>query len=440
MTLALVGFAMVIVFMTLVMTKRLSAITALALIPCIFAVAIGAGTSLGEHVMGGIQQVAPTAVMLVFAILYFGLMIDAGLFDPLVNRIIAWVGDDPVRVTVGHTMLASIVALDGDGTTTLLVCASAMLPIYRRLGMNPLIFALIGGLCSTIMNLIPWGGPSARAAAALHVDVVADLFVPLIPAMGVGLVVTLAIAYWFGLRERKRLAGVKLARAGSDEGLAEAALAVFDRDPAALRPKLWLFNLALTLAMMVAVVLGVAPSGAIFMIAFAIALLVNYPRLDDQRARLTAHASTTIAMVVMILAAGVFTGVLNGAGMVDAMAEGLIAVVPAEFGPHFALVTALLAMPLQFFLSNDAYYFGVVPVLAETGAHYGVSPEAIGRASLLGLPVHGLSPFIAPIYLKAAILKVDLADLQRFCLHWAALISLVLIAAAALTGAFPWRA
>jgi CitMHS family citrate-Mg2+:H+ or citrate-Ca2+:H+ symporter len=426
---------MVIAFMALIMTRRVSALVGLVVIPLAFALALGFGPATGEFVIKGVQQVAPTAIMLTFAILYFGVMIDAGLFDPLVRRIIGWVGADPVKVTLGNVALAAIVGLDGDGTTTLLVCASALLPVYRRLGMNVLIFATLCGLSITLMNLSPWGGPSARAAAALQLDP-ATLFVPLLPTIGIGLAATFALAWWFGLTERRRL-GALLATADEDTDLAERGLAAFDRDPAAARPRLFLFNLALTAVLMTAVVLHLAPLPALFMGAFALALLVNYPKLADQRARLMTHAGNVMSVTVLVLAAGFFTGILDGTGMIRAMAGGVLQVLPPALGPHLAVITALLSPLLTFALSNDAFYFGVVPVIAESARAYGIAPEAIARASLLGQPVHGLSPLVAAVYLQCAILNIDLADLQRFAWKWALGLSLVMSAGAVATLAIP---
>jgi len=434
--LALSGFAMVVSFMALIMTKRLSAITALALVPLGFALALGAGQGVGEHIMAGVVQVAPTAIMLMFAILYFGVMIDAGLFDPLVDRIVRWVGSDPLKVTLGHTALAAGVGLDGDGTTTLLVCASAMLPIYRRLGMNPMVFALLGGMTGTLMNLTPWGGPPARVAAALKVNLI-DLFVPMLPTLAIGLASVFAAAWFFGVRERRRLGRNAAEIVGQGE-LVEHALEAFERDPDARRPRLILVNLALTFALMVCVVLHLAPLPVLFMLAFAIALLVNYPKLEDQRKRVVAHSASVLTMATMVLAAGAFTGVLSGTGMVDAMANGVVSVLPAWLGPYMAVITGLISMPMTFFLSNDAFYFGILPVLAEAGHAYGISPEEMGRASLLGQPVHGLSPLVAPLYLKCAIIGVELADFQKFAIRWTIVLSIILILAALATLIIPF--
>ncbi|QQV77932.1 hypothetical protein H5J25_04055 [Sphingomonas aliaeris] len=207
----------------------------------------------------------------------------------------------------------------------------------------------------------------------------------------------------------------------------------FDRDDALLRPRLFLFNLALTVAIIVLAILGLFPLPLVFMAGLAIALVANYPAVKDQSARLKAHSENALPIVLLILAAGSFTGVMTGTGMIDAMAKGAVTLVPPALGPWLGVVTAFLAIPLTFVLSNDAFYFGVVPVIAQTAAHYGVAPELVARASLLALPVHGLSPLVAAIYLIAGLLGVEVGATQRFGLKWALILTLVLISAATLS-------
>lgn len=185
--LTFLGFAMVITFMFLIMTKRLSALIALIIIPIIFALFGGFSPKIGPMMLEGITKLAPTGVMLMFAILYFALMIDSGLFDPAVRKILKLVKGDPLKVSVGTAVLALIVSMDGDGATTYMICVAAMLPLYSRIAMSPRIMAGLIILAGGVMNMTPWGGPTARAASALHVDP-SDIFVPMIPAMLAGVV------------------------------------------------------------------------------------------------------------------------------------------------------------------------------------------------------------------------------------------------------------
>lgn len=431
---AALGLAMVVTFMTLIMTKKMSAISALIAVPIVFGLIAGAGPELGDMIIKGVLQVAPTALLLAFAVLYFAVMMDAGLFDPLVDKVLATVGKDPLRISLGTATLATVVSLDGDGTTTALIVITAFLPVYRRVGMNPLILATLLGLANSLMNFVPWGGPSARAASAVHADLGA-VFMPLLPAMVVGLAAVFALAWMFGRSERRRLAWAG-ERASSPQDLEEMDRVEGGRSETR-RPKLFVFNLVLTVALMLGMILGLAPLPVMMMGAFAIAMTVNYPRLADQRARIGEHAENVVNVVLLIFAAGAFTGILNGAGMADAMASAALSVLPPQVGPLLAPITALASMPLTFVMSNDAYYFGVVPVIANAAASFGIAPEAIARASLIGQPVHALSPLLAPIYLACGLLGVDVADAQRFALKWAVLICLIVLAAALATGAIP---
>jgi CitMHS family citrate-Mg2+:H+ or citrate-Ca2+:H+ symporter len=436
---AVLGTAMVVTFMTLIMTKKMSAIAALIAVPILFGIIAGSGPGLGDMMIAGVLQVTPTALMLAFAVLYFAILMDAGLFEPLVRRVLAAVGDDPVRISVGTAVLAMAVSLDGDGTTTALIVTTAFLPVYRRVRMNPLILGTLLALSNALMNFVPWGGPSARAATAVHADLNNDVFLPLLPAMAIGLLSVLIMAWRFGHSERRRLAalaGADAAAQGTDSSPSSIGDPFVD-NATSRRPHLFWFNLALTIGLILGMILSLAPLSVLMMGAFAIALTVNYPRLKEQKERLAAHSENVVNVVVLIFAAGAFTGILNGAGMADAMAKAALSIIPPSIGPLLAPITAIASMPLTFVMSNDAYYFGVVPVIAQTAANYGIAPEVIARASLLGQPVHTLTPLLAPIYLVCGLLKVDVADAQRFSLKWAVLTSLIVLAAAILTGAIP---
>ncbi len=426
--LAFAGFGMVAVFMALIMTRRLSAIVALILVPIAVALLCGFSSEIGGMIVKGVVTVAPTAAVLMFAVFYFGVMIDAGLFAPLVSRVLSLVGGDPRKVALGTAAVAAMVSLDGDGATTALVTITAFLPIYRQLGMNPLILAVLLGSSNAIINMVPWGGPLARLAAVLQVDPNA-IFLPLIPVMAVGLLGVAGVAWRLGTLERRRL-GVQTINATAHlaDDAAAAALA---------RPRLWWANLILTLSVLAAAILRLAPLPVVFMVGLALALSLNYPRLVDQRERLAAHAPAVMGIVALIFAAASFTGVLEGTGMVAAMGAGFLDVLPPSWGPHLGVVTALASGPMTFFLSNDAFFFGIVPTIAEAGQAYGLTPEEIARASLLGQTLHVLSPLVAAVYLVAGLLNVDVGAMQRFSLKWAVGLMLLMIAAAVIFGAVP---
>ena len=284
-----------------------SPVIALIIVPILFALFGGFAPKIGPMMLEGITKLAPTGVMLMFAILYFALMIDSGLFDPAVRKILKLVKGDPLKISVGTAVLALVVSLDGDGATTYMICVAAMLPLYSRIGMSPRIMAGLIILAGGVMNMTPWGGPTARAASALHVDPSA-IFVPMIPAMAAGVLAILVIAYFYGKRERARLGELHLV--GDEIDHSEISVSQF---PDARRPKLIWFNGALTLALMCTLIAGLLPLPVLFMVAFSIAMIVNYPCLQQQKDRVAAHAGSVLAVVSLIFAAGLLLPLLRKA-------------------------------------------------------------------------------------------------------------------------------
>ncbi|MEV7809658.1 CitMHS family transporter [Streptomyces flaveolus] len=459
--LTILGFAMIATFLVLIMLKKMSPIAALVLIPALFCVFVGKGAKLGDYVIDGVTGLAPTAAMLMFAIVYFGVMIDVGLFDPVVRGILKFCKADPLRIVVGTAVLAAIVSLDGDGSTTFMITVSAMYPLYKRLKMSMVVMTGVAATANGVMNTLPWGGPTARAATALKLDA-SDIFVPMIPALAMGLLFVFALAYVLGRRERKRLGVLTLdevlveetetvlvgAGAGKDVKHAggsgpgvdlpdepeDESFQGLDPHRPTLRPKLYWFNALLTVVLLTAMIMEWLPIPVLFLLGAALALTVNFPHMPDQKARIAAHAENVLNVSGMVFAAAVFTGVLQGTGMVDHMATWLVDNIPDGMGPHMALVTGVLSIPLTYFMSNDGFYFGVLPVLAEAGQAHGVSAVEIARASIIGQPLHMSSPLVPAVYVLVGMAKVEFGDHTRFVVKWAALTSLVVLGAGVLFG------
>ncbi|NDK90206.1 citrate:proton symporter [Gordonia desulfuricans] len=512
------GLAMVATFMFLIITKRATPVVALILVPVAFGLFAGAGLGISDMISDGITSLAPTAAMLFFAIVFFGIMIDVGLFDPIVRFIVRMVRNDPARLVVGTAVLAAVVSLDGDGSTTFIITTAALLPLYLKLGVSPVVLTVVAGLANGTMNILPWGGPTARAATALKIDT-NSVFLPMVPALAVGMLVVLLFAFHLGVLERRRIgrivvkdsilapqetelvgAGVGGAtgtptgrrfriggrrrpngEAGSDApgtGTGSAGIGdddaphtadlpvtpsgrdipsgpdapqpvqgdddhsaftgVLDPERKTLRPKLFWVNAALTVALLAILGMDIVAIPVLFMIFAAIALAVNFPHLKDQQEAITRHSSSIVSVVAMVLAAAVLTGVFSGTGMVDAIAHWMADGIPTWMGPHLAIVIGVLSIPLTFLMSNDAFYFGVLPVLSETATRYGIDPSEMARASITGQTFHMQSPLVPAILLLVALAGVGLADHHKKVLWRAAVVSLVMLGTGVLVGAIPF--
>jgi CitMHS family citrate-Mg2+:H+ or citrate-Ca2+:H+ symporter len=427
-TLAIAGFTMIVVFMCLIMSKRMSAMNALILIPIVFAVGLGFHDArLGKMMFDGVKKVAPTGIMICFAILFFGIMIDAGLFDPIIRRILKTVHGDPMKVCVGTALLAAAVSLDGDGSTTYLVTCSSMLAVHRRLGIRPIILPALAVMENQVMNIIPWGGPTGRVLASLNLEA-SQVFVPMIPGMALGTLFVCFMGYRWGVQERARLGVIDLRHGGEHETIAE--------DPEAeklKRPEKFWINVALVVTLMICLMAEVLPLAVLFIVGTAIALLVNYKN-QEQQARIAANGANATPVVAMVFAAGIFMGILADTKMIDAMARMIIAGVPESMGPHFSFITALISLPGTFFMTNDAFYFGVLPVLAKAAAAYGIDAAEMGRAALIGQGAHLLSPLVPSTYLLVGLNKIEFGDLQKFALLPAIGVSLIWLATALVLG------
>ncbi|GAA2643831.1 citrate:proton symporter [Streptomyces vastus] len=453
--LAALGYTTIGLFLLLTMTKRVSVLVALVLLPVLAALAGGFGDELGDLILDGLTTVAPTGIMIAFAVLYFSLMVDAGLFDPLIRGILRVVRNDPLRITVGTAVLTMCVALDGDGASTFLITVSALLPVYKRLGMSPLVLSGVVCLGAGVMNMIPWGGPTVRAMAALKLES-SEVFTPVLPAMGFGIAWVLVASYLIGRRERRRLGMLdsqdhdrteddrtEEAAEGRTEAGARPTAGAGDgpgtlRVPAPARPWLTVFNLVLTIALVVGLILEVMPLPVLFVLGFAVAMLVNHPTWEQQQALLDKHAKSVVLVTTMIFAAGVLTGVLTGTKMIDSMAEALVGVIPDALGGHLPVLVALTSMPLSLVFTPDAYYFGVLPVLGQTADGFGVPPAEVARAAILGQMTTGfpLSPLTASTFILVGMSGVQLGEHQRFIFRWAFATTLVMTAGALITGAF----
>ncbi|WP_320144007.1 citrate:proton symporter [uncultured Cohaesibacter sp.] len=434
--LALLGLVTILVLLVTIMTNKLSPLVALILVPLAAAMIGGFGLESAGFMVAGIKKIAPVASMFVFAIVFFGILSDAGMMDPIIDRVLKTVGMKPARITLGTAILALIVHLDGSGAVTFLVTIPAMLPLYDRLKMRRVVLAAIAAMAAGTANMLPWGGPTLRAAASLNVPVT-DVFNPMIGVWVVGLVTVLSMAYFLGLREEKRLGA-----SGENTDVDHTEVHVrelTDEEKELRRPKLFWLNILLTIAVLAAMISGLIPAAVSFMLGTVFALLFNYPNPDSQKKRIDAHAKAALMMASILFAAGAFTGIMRESGMLKAMAETAANFVPADFATHMPAMVGVLSMPFSLLFDPDSYYFGVMPVIANVYHTFGGDPITIGQASILGQMTTGfpVSPLTASTFLLIGLTGVPLGEHQKFTIPLVFAISVIMTIAAVIFGVFP---
>lgn len=452
--LAVLGLLAVIALLALIVTRAASPLVALIAVPVVAALLGGFGLATAKFIVAGVQQIAPVAAMFVFAILYFGIITDAGTLEPIINGILRAAGARPTRVVMGSALLALLVHLDGSGAVTFLVAVPAMLPLYDRLGIERRVLACVVSLAAGV-NFLPWTGPMIRASASLHIPVT-QLFRPLIPVQLVGLAFVFTVAWLLGRRAERDQTGVKpgsdlgltplwhpnsqdrtanSAEKGSDPGLTPVEPQF---DPILRRPRLVWVNGAITIGIMAVMIAGTVDPAVMFMLGTALVLTINYPQPAMQRARIDAHARAALMMAAILLAAGAFTGIMKESGMLAAMAHAAVGFVPPKMAGHIPVALAIVSMPLSLVFDPDSFYLGVLPVIAQAAGTFGVPAAHVGQAALLGQMTTGfpVSPLTPATFLVVGLTGIELGEHQRFTGPLLFAATLVMTAAAVLFGVF----
>ncbi|MFP7254680.1 citrate:proton symporter [Terribacillus goriensis] len=452
--LTFLALSMIVVFIVLLSKNKLTVFGALTIVPFAFGVIsiFVTGASLldlfdwikegilysvdeetGEVSMGVISP----AIVILFAVLYFGVMLNVGLFDPLCEFFIKKAKGDPLKVTIATVLTATAVTMNGDTTTTIIICIAAFLQLYKQMNIKLIYLAVIIVTPIGIFNQLPWGGPTIAASTAMGVNI-SELFADLLPGMILAEVFAIGMAYFIGLKERKRLNfDPKTAKDISPEDMQEMLNAIRLKDPELKRPKLFFFNLILTLIILIMLILDVAHGGVLFGIGAAIALTVNYRTAKLINQRLDDLAADSLAPALATLAAGVFSGVLTGSGMSTALAMSITAIIPESLGSNMAPIYALISAPAITFLPQDAFYFGIAGVMADVMAQYGITASEAAVASMVGQAFRLISPVIPALYMLVASTETNFIDFQKKYVIYAWPIIFIYLITYILTGALP---
>lgn len=440
MFLGFLGLMMIVIIVWALIQSKTNPVPIFVIVPIIAAVIAGFGPEdIYKFVQTGVSKTWSTAVLFIFSIVYFSLMSDVGLFDPLVNYLAKKAGNNIMLVTIATAMIAVIGHLDGALASTLLITIPAMLPIYKKLHIRPVVLVCIIGAAMSIMNLVPWGGPVARTGVVLNADVNA-LWQELIPLQGVSLVILMVFAAYMGIVEKRRGAGLNPTGEAAllDSSIVPADSNATTEDIEAMkRPKLLWFNGLLTLVVILLLCFTKIPLYGAFMFGLAIALIVNFPGAKAQAKAIKMHADTALTMPMILLASGVFLGVLSGTKMMDNMATMLIALVPDFLGPHLQTVFGILGVPIGMLLGTDSYFFGLVPLAISVGEKFGVNPQDMAMAMLISKNYGVLvTPHAATTFLACGLAGIEIKDMLKFCAPRLFVMSLISLAGGAMLGLF----
>ncbi len=379
-------------------------------------------------IKSGFSSTGPTAALFVFSVLYFGIMTDAGMFDVIIGKLMKLVGDNVVGVAVVSAIIALVGHLDGGGASTFCIVIPAMLPVYKRMHMRPTTLLRIAVLSMGVLNLMPWAGPTMRAASVLGMEAGA-LWKTILPIQIFGIVLALVHAVLSGFQEKARGAGLhgKLAMENGEVVIEEQAAT---QENELARPKLFIFNILLTLAVIAMLIWDVFPSYFPFMLGCAIALFVNYGFTAKMHKKIiNLHAGPALMMCSTLMGAAVLMGILTSSmgadgkviaaktmelpadaipSVVRCLANLVSAALPHALGQHLPLIIGILSVPLALAFDTDSYFYGMLPVIIGIGQAFGVNALPIAVAMVV---CRNCATFISPM-VPATLLGTGLADVD----------------------------
>lgn len=438
-----VGLSIIVVTVGLLIWGKVSPVVAMAAVPVIGALTLGFGLAdIQEFFSSGLSSVMEVVVMFIFAIIFFGILSDAGIFDPVIRGLILMTRGRVILVAMGTVLIGALAHLDGAGATTFLLTIPALLPLYKALNMSRYLLLLLVSLSASIMNMVPWGGPLIRAASVIGEDP-GELYQPLIPLQGIGLLMLLGLSVVLGLREIRRIN--KQVFAGTIEAAEQVNVRTIADDFTARQvedrkdlqgkinahPVVFWINIVLVLTVITVMLAGWLSPALTFLLAVAIALPLNFNAAQLQMERMRAHAPNALTMAAVIIAAAVFLGVLNESGMLESIALSLLTVIPDSVGPYLHLIVGFFGVPLDMLTSTDAYYFSVLPLVEATGAQFGIDSASTAYALLVGNIIGTfVSPFAPAVWLAMGLAEANIGKHIRysFLIMWGFSIALLLVA------------
>ncbi|OUQ18725.1 citrate:H+ symporter [Lachnoclostridium sp. An14] len=426
---ALVGFIMIAVIVFLLLKGKMSPIVVLTVIPTVAALILGFGPlEVADFIKEGIGTTTSNGILFIFSVIYFGVMSDTGMFDVIVNFLVKRAGNSVIAVTVATAIIATIAHLDGTTATTVLITIPALYPVYKRMNIDTKILLCLTGACMGVMNLLPWGGPVARAATVLSMDA-NELWHMLIPIQIIGLAMNMVLAVLLGMLAVKQ-------GAGAGKGIAvETDEKKKEEEDALRRPKLLIFNLLLTVFLIAVLSVGIVTSYVAFLVALCLALAVNYPDQKLQDKLVKKHAPAALMISATLFSAGAMVGIFDGTGMLTEMATAIMGIIPDFLGQFIHIIFGILALPLGLCIGTDAYFYGIMPLVMQVGETYGVASLNTAITMVIGKNLALMvSPLVPATFLAIGLTNTELKDHMKFSIppYW--IVSIIMLVFAVVIG------
>lgn len=425
------GIVMFIILTWCLLKNKFPPSVLFIVLPTVAALVCGFGfKELGEYVASGLKSVVGTATLVAFSAMFFTLMKEAGVFDVIVRFILRFVTQSTFSVLLATLVIASVCSLDGNAYATLLVTVPALLPIYEKMNISRKTLLMLVTVGVGVTGITPWGGSLNRAIAVTHLDIL-EVYYKLIP-LQVVLFVLGVVLCWYMARVENR----------SGSGITKEAFLVMRQEMLTSKgdhnPWLLRANFVLVIATIVILVSGLVAGNFLFMIAFSLAVMINYPDAKKAQQKIKDYALTIFPVIVIFLTIGVFVGILQNTGIIKVLVNELAAVLPSSLGPYLYIILAAFSVPIVILIGSDAFYFALLPLAVGLGQSFDVSPLHVTIAMLITEQIGLLlSPVIPATHLGLGLLNLQVGEHIRHSMVKIWIMSVCALFAAVVLGIIP---
>ena len=320
---------------------------------------------LNGMIWDGFGQVGGSVFLMVFAVAYFGILHEAGVFKVLVRGIMRLLGTNVTAVMIVTNLLSIGTQLDGSGATTCLCTLPPMRPVAEKFKIRPEAILLIFTFGSGSMLLLPWMPGFEQCMAYVGSDAYTGFRLAIVPFIVVT-VLSFVACIIVAMVEKKRGAGItkeqfELLRQEINESTKVEGG----------RKGVMIFDAVFTVILIVTMLAGWTNANVCFGIGLLIMLVVNFRTKEERDAYIAKQARTIANISITMFGLAAFLGVVDATGAMNDLAVFLTSGMSEGALRHLPLITCILGLPLEIFIGNASSAI-IIPAVAGLVAPLGI--------------------------------------------------------------------
>lgn len=403
-------------------------------VPIIAAVLMGFSLKEVNGFIGnGLKSVSGTLFLMVFAVLYFGILTEAGIFKALIKFIMRFLGNSVLGSMLVTAVLAMASQLSGSGATCALCTLPTMRPVFEKQKIRMPALLLIESIASGVICLMPWAPGINEASSYVGLDVY-EVFLFLRPLIIFSIICVLLLCIPVSILEKRHGAGMNEAEfAALKQELDQPLELPLGKNTA-------VFDGVFTLILLAALLAGKVSSNLGFAFGYVLLLMVNYRTAGERGEYLKRHCAQAMNMAFTMLGVAVLVGVNTGTEALNELAALIAGTSNAGILAHLPFILCVLSMLLSITIGgtkNSVILPAIIPIV--TSLNLGFTPvQIMGSIFATGVISANLNLFNASPYLALSLAGgVEMKEHLKYSLIPIYGFSLLMLAFMIVTGMLP---